>query len=61
MTRKTEDTYKEIKVLKYPGCTVRIHIPDLDPKEYARRHKEVNDAAVGVIKELVALEKNQMR
>lgn len=45
-----KDTYKETKVFEFPGMIARVHIPDLTPDERSRRMKNIQDAAVALLK-----------
>ena len=50
MEKKT-DTYKEVRTFVYPDWgVIRVHIPDLDEAERARRMKVIHDAAVSLLK-----------
>lgn len=44
------DTYKEVRTFKYPNMTIYVHIPDLTDVERKRRMKEVEKAAVELLK-----------
>ncbi len=46
----TLDTYKEIKVLKFPNMIARVHIPDLTPAERERRMNYIKKAAADLLK-----------
>ena len=50
--RKAVDTYKEIKTFEFPGCIVRVHIPDITEQERARRMKRIHDAAAELLREV---------
>lgn len=45
-----KDTYKEVKVIEFPGMTARIHIPDIAPEERERRMRAVYNAAANLLK-----------
>lgn len=45
-----KDTYKETKILEFPGMIVRVHIPDLTPEERTRRMKAIHNAAAALLK-----------
>ena len=47
---KVQDTYKEVKVFKFPNATVRVHIPELSIEEHERRMKAVKNAAEALLK-----------
>lgn len=47
---KAPDTYKEAKVLEFPGLIARVHHPDLTPEEKARRMKTIHNAAANLLK-----------
>ena len=47
---QSQDTYKEVKTIKYADATVRVHIPDLAEEERNRRLKEVQRAAQQILK-----------
>ena len=46
-----EDTYKETKVFTYPGWVIKVRVPDLTEEERNRRRKELEKAAVALMKE----------
>lgn len=48
------DTYKEVRVMEFPGMTVRVHIPDLTPEERSRRMKSIHKQAANLLKKVVA-------
>lgn len=50
MRKVEKDTYKEIKTFEYPNFIVRVHIPDLTKEERARRMKEIEKAAINLLK-----------
>jgi ribosome recycling factor len=50
---KQHDTYKEVRVMTFPGMTARIHIPELTPEERSHRMKEIQKAAEKLLKGLV--------
>lgn len=39
------DTYKEVRVIKFPQGTARVHIPDLTDEERERRMKRIAQSA----------------
>lgn len=45
-----KDTYKEVKVIEFPGMIARVHIPDITPEERERRMKAVYNAAANLLK-----------
>lgn len=45
-----KDTYKEVKVIEFPGMIARIHIPDITPEEREKRMKAVYNAAANLLK-----------
>ena len=47
---KCVDTYKEVKVIEFPGMIARIHIPDLTPEERNRRMQVIKKAAENLLK-----------
>lgn len=47
---KCTDTYKEVKVIEFPGMIARVHIPDITPEERERRMKAVYNAAANLLK-----------
>lgn len=47
---KCQDTYKEVKVLKFPNMNVRVHIPEISSEEKARRMKIIHKAAMELLK-----------
>lgn len=44
------DTYKEVKVIQFPGMIAKIHIPDITPEERDRRMKRIREAAANLLK-----------
>lgn len=44
------DTYKDVKVMKFPDCTAFVYIPDLTPEERSRRMKEIEKAAASLLR-----------
>lgn len=48
--KKTEDTYMEPVVFRYPGMTVRVYRPILTEEERARRMKALHDACAALLK-----------
>ena len=48
--KQGQDTYKEVKVFEYPNAIVRVHIPDLDEEERARRMKRIYQSAAALLK-----------
>ena len=44
------DTYKEIRMFKFPKMIARVYIPDLTPEERARRMKILHDAAARLLR-----------
>lgn len=50
VSMKQQDTYKEVKVFKFPGMTVRVHIPDLTEEERSRRMKAIEREAANILK-----------
>lgn len=55
---KQRDTYKEVRVMEFPGLTARVHIPDLTPEERARRMKEIRKAAESLLRSVEATRHN---
>lgn len=49
---KTQDTYKEVRVIETSGAIVRVHIPELTKEERARRMKQLYKAAEALLKEV---------
>lgn len=47
---KVADTYKEVRVINFPGMVARIHIPELTPEERSRRMKNIQKAAENLLK-----------
>lgn len=48
---KKVDTYSEVRTFVYPDWgVIRVHIPDLDEAERARRMKAIYDAAASLLK-----------
>ena len=47
---KTQDTYGEPIILKYPNATVRVFRPILTPEEQSRRMKLIHDTAADLLK-----------
>lgn len=47
---KTQDTYMEPIVYKYPGMTLRVYRPILTEDERARRMKALHDACAALLK-----------
>ena len=48
---KSQDTYKEVRVIESPNAIVRVHIPELTEGERARRMKQLYKAAEALLKE----------
>ena len=44
------DTYKETRVITFPGMVARIYIPDLTAEERERRMKSIKRAAAQLLK-----------
>ena len=44
------DTYKEVKTFESPGWVIRVHIPDLNEDERAKRRKELAKATARFLK-----------
>ena len=55
---QSRDTYKEVKVFKYPNATVRVHIPDIADDERQRREKELKQATEMLLREVIKNEYN---
>lgn len=51
---KQRDTYKEVRVMEFPGMIARVYIPDISPEERARRMKEIRNAAESLLKSVEA-------
>lgn len=49
---KVQDTYKEVRTLKFPGMTARVHIPDLTPEERSRRMKSIHKQVAELMKKV---------
>jgi ribosome recycling factor len=47
---KCTDTYKEVRVITFPGMIARVHIPDLTTEERSRRMKDIYKAAEKLLK-----------
>ena len=47
---KCTDTYKEVRVITFPGMIARVHIPDLTTEERSRRMKDIYKAAEILLK-----------
>lgn len=43
------DTYKEAKVIQFPGMVARVFIPILTEEERSRRMKKIHDAAAKLL------------
>ena len=54
------DTYKEVKMYRYPNAIVRVHIPDLTPEEREKRMKIIADAARNMLKSMEKDEKREV-
>lgn len=50
---KTKDTYKDVRVFKYPNATVRVHFPDITPEENERRLKEIKRSAEDLLRAVI--------
>lgn len=48
----------QIKTIKYPNATVRVHIPDLAPEEREKRLNEVKKSAELLLREVLRNECN---
>lgn len=48
-----KDTYKEVKVFQYSNMKIRVHIPDLTPKERTRRMNAIHNQAEIFMKEVL--------
>lgn len=46
---KSQDTYGEPRIFKFPGATVRVYSPILTEEERARRMKAIEKAAAAVL------------
>ena len=44
------DTYKEPKIIKFPGMVVRVYQPILTEEERTRRMKKIHDAAAMLLR-----------
>lgn len=42
---KSNDTYKEVRVITFPQGTATVHIPDLTEEERERRMKRIAESA----------------
>lgn len=47
---KQADTYKETRVINFPGMIARIHIPDIDQEERNRRMLNIKKAAANLLR-----------
>lgn len=47
---KSQDTYKEVKIIEFPGMIARVHIPDITAEERERRMKAIHKAAAALLK-----------
>ncbi len=47
---KQHDTYKEVRVMTFPGMIARIHIPELTHEERSHRMKNIQKAAENLLK-----------
>ena len=47
---KCTDTYKEVRIIEFPGMIAKIHIPDLTPEERNRRMRNIQSAAENLLK-----------
>ena len=47
-----KDTYKEVKIMEFPGMIVRVHSPILDEKERKRRMAQIHKQAEKLLKEV---------
>lgn len=43
------DSVKEIKTFHFSNAVAEVTIPDLAPEEYARRHRQVEQAAAELL------------
>jgi len=43
------DTYKEIKIFRFPNMVARVHIPDITEEEKERRMKQIQRAAASLL------------
>lgn len=48
MPRK-QDTYKEPKIMKFPGMQVKVYSPILTPEERQRRMEQIKKAAASLV------------
>lgn len=55
--RQSKDTYKEVRVFKYPNMIVRVHIPDISDEENERRMAIVKKSAAALLREVIKKEK----
>ena len=44
------DTYKDVKVLDFPGIVARVHIPDLTQEERNKRLTKIHNASAELLK-----------
>ena len=49
---KTQDTYREIKTLHFPGMVARVHFPDLTEEERSARMKNIHIQAANLLKKV---------
>lgn len=46
----SKDTYKEVKTLQFGNVVAKVYIPDLTPAEQERRTREIERAAIQLLK-----------
>ena len=46
---KGQDTYKEVKVIEFPGMVVRVFSPILTEEEHNRRMKAIHKASADLL------------
>lgn len=46
---RVQDTYKEVKIIKFGENVARVHIPDLTDEERARRMREIGRLAAELL------------
>lgn len=49
---KSQDTYKEVKVIQFPDMIARVYIPDLTPEERNKRMQTIQKRTMDLMKKV---------
>ncbi len=50
---KTQDTYKEPEIFRFPGMVVRVYRPELTQEERNKRMREIHNQAAKLLRKVI--------